>query len=212
LIGQTISHYRIHAKLGEGGMGAVYRAQDLSLGREVALKFLPAEMAADPQARKRLLKEAQAASRLNHPNIATIYEVSESENARFISMELVTGQTLKQILMHGGLAPAQFLATARQIAEGLQEAHRSGVYHRDIKPANIMLDSRSRVKILDFGLAALARHERAPSETEETFVTRSSTQNSTAALFRTCPPNSFAASQLTPAAISFPSAFCSTNA
>ncbi len=179
LIGQTISHYRIHAKLGEGGMGAVYRAQDLSLGREVALKFLPADMAADPQACKRLLKEAQAASRLNHPNIATIYEVNESEGAPFISMELVTGQTLKQILLHGGLAPAQFLAIARQIAEGLQEAHRSGVYHRDIKPGNIMLDSRSRVKILDFGLAALARHERAPSETEETFVTRSSTQNST---------------------------------
>src|SRR6202041_3521983 len=159
-------------------MGAVYRAKDLSLGREVALKFLPADMVADPQARKRLLKEAQAASRLNHPNIATIYEVNESENARFISMELVTGQTLKQILMHGGLAPAQFLVTARQIAEGLQEAHRFGVYHRDIKPGNIMLDSRSRVKILDFGLATLAWHERTSSEMEETLVTGSSIQNS----------------------------------
>ena len=179
LTGQTISHYRIHAKLGEGGMGAVYRAQDLSLGREVALKFLPADMAADPQACKRLLKEAQAASRLNHPNIATIYEVNESEGAPFISMELVTGQTLRQILLHGGLAPAQFLTIAIQIAEGLQEAHRSGVYHRDIKPGNIMLGSRSRVKILDFGLAALARHEYASGETEETFVTRSSIENST---------------------------------
>jgi non-specific serine/threonine protein kinase len=179
VIGQTISHYRISAKLGEGGMGAVYRAQDLSLGREVALKFLPADMVADPQARKRLLKEAQAASRLNHPNIATIYEVNEGENAPFISMELVTGQTLKEILPRGGLAPARFLDIARQIAEGLQEAHRAGVYHRDIKPGNIMLDPRSRVKILDFGLAALAGHERAASETEETFVTRTSTQNST---------------------------------
>ena len=179
LIGQTISHYLIQAKLGEGGMGSVYRAQDLRLGREVALKFLPADMAADPQARKRLVKEAQAASRLNHPNIATIYEVNDSKNATFISMELVTGQTLKQILQRGALTPAQFLDIARQIAEGLQEAHHSGVYHRDIKPSNVMLDSRSRVKILDFGLATLARHERALGETEETFVTRTSTQNST---------------------------------
>ena len=179
MIGQTISHYRIQAKLGEGGMGAVYRAQDLSLGRDVALKFLPADMAADPQARKRLLKEAQAASRLNHPNIATIYEVNESESAPFISMEFVAGLTLKQFLQRGVIAPAQFLSIAREIAEGLQEAHRAGVYHRDIKPGNIMLDSRSHVKILDFGLATLARHERALGETEETFVTRSSTQSTT---------------------------------
>lgn len=177
-IGQTIAHYRIHAKLGEGGMGAVYRAEDLSLGRQVALKFLPADMVANAQAGKRLLKEAQAASRLNHPNIATIYEVNEWENAPFISMELVTGQTLKQILPRGGLAPARFLDIARQIAEGLQEAHRAGVYHRDIKPSNIMLDSRSRVKILDFGLAAIARHERAAGETEETSATHTAAQNS----------------------------------
>ena len=176
VIGQTISHYRVLAKLGEGGMGAVYRAQDLSLGREVALKFLPADMVADPQARKRLLKEAQAASRLNHANIATIYEVNDSENVPFISMEFVTGQSLKQILPRGGLAPAQFMGIARQIAEGLQEAHRKGVYHRDIKPSNIMLDPRSQVKILDFGLAAVAWHERAAGETEEAFTTRTSDQ------------------------------------
>jgi non-specific serine/threonine protein kinase len=179
LIGQTISHYRIHAKLGEGGMGAVYRAEDLTLGRDVALKFLPADTAADPQARKRLLKEAQAASRLNHPNIATIYEVNATENTPFISMELVIGETLKQTLLHAAPTPAQFVSTARQIAEGLREAHRSGVYHRDIKPGNIMLDSRSRVKILDFGLAELGRHERTLGETEETFATRTSTQNTT---------------------------------
>ncbi len=177
MIGQTISHYRIHAKLGEGGMGAVYRAQDLTLGREVALKFLTADMVADPQARRRVLREAQAASRLNHPNIATVYEVNEWANAPFISMEFVTGQTLKQILPRGGLPPAQFLSIARQIAEGLQEAHRQGVYHRDIKPSNIMLDSRSQVKILDFGLAAMAAPERAAGETEETFSTPTLTQN-----------------------------------
>ena len=177
MIGQTISHYRIHAKLGEGGMGAVYRALDLSLGREVALKFLPADMVADPEARKRLIKEAQAASRLNHPNIATVYEVNEGENSPFISMELVTGQTLKQIIPPGGLAPAEFLGIARQIAEGLREAHRKGVYHRDIKPGNIMLDSRAQVKILDFGLAAMARQERALGETEETFTSLTAGQN-----------------------------------
>ena len=160
-------------------MGAVYRAQDLTLGREVALKFLPSDMAADAQARKRLIREAQAASRLNHPNIATIYEVNDSGNAPFISMELVTGWTLKRFVERGAIAPAEFLNIAREIAEGLQEAHRAGVYHRDIKPGNIMLDSRSHVKILDFGLATLARHERASGETEETFVTRTSTQNST---------------------------------
>jgi non-specific serine/threonine protein kinase len=179
LIGQTISHYRIHAKLGEGGMGAVYRAEDLTLGRDVALKFLPADTATDPQARKRLLREAQAASRLNHPNIATIYEVNATENTPFISMELVIGETLKETLLRAALTPAQFVSTARQIAEGLWEAHRSGVYHRDIKPGNIMLDSRSRVKILDFGLAELTRHERTLGETEETFATRTSTQNTT---------------------------------
>ncbi len=179
MVGQTISHYRIVAKLGEGGMGAVYHAQDLRLGREAALKFLPAGMAVDPQARKRLLKEAQAASRLNHPNIATIYEVNESEELPFIAMELVNGESLKQILQRGALSPQQLLDIARQIAEGLQEAHRAGVYHRDIKPANIMLDSKARVKILDFGLATLAGRERALGETEDTFVTRTYTQNTT---------------------------------
>ena len=179
LIGQTISHYRISAKLSEGGMGAVYRAQDLSLGREVALKFLPANMAADPQARKLLLKEARTASRLNHPNIATIYEVNESEGLPFIAMELVNGDSLKQILQRGALSPAQLLDIARQIAEGLHEAHRAGVYHRDVKPANVMLDGRFHTKILDFGLAVLTGRERASGETEETFVTRTSTQNST---------------------------------
>ena len=179
MVGQTISHYRILAKLGEGGMGAVYRAQDLRLGRETALKLLPAGMAADPQARKRLLKEAQAASRLNHPSIATIYEVNESEELPFIAMELVNGESLKQILQRGALSPQQLLDIARQIAEGLQEAHRAGVYHRDIKPANIMLDSKARVKILDFGLATLAGRERALGETEDTFVTRTYTQNTT---------------------------------
>jgi serine/threonine protein kinase/Flp pilus assembly protein TadD len=182
LIGRTISHYTILAELGEGGMGAVYRAQDLRLGREVALKFLPVNKAVDPQARKRLLQEAQAASRLNHPNIATIYEVNESEGVPFLAMELVQGQTFKQILQRGAWAPAQFLDIARQVAEGLQEAHSAGVFHRDVKPGNIMLDGKSRVKILAFGLAILEdrgnsnRFGNSTSETEGAFLTRTSTQ------------------------------------
>jgi len=179
MIGETISHYRVTGKLGEGGMGTVYAADDLQLQRPVALKFLSTQMAADPEARKRLVKEARAASRLNHPNIATIYEVDESEKTPFIAMEQVSGESLKQVLLRGALTPAQLLEAARQIAEGLNEAHQAGVLHRDIKPGNIMVDPRGRVKILDFGLAVMAASERAPGETEENFVTRTATVWST---------------------------------
>ena len=177
MIGQNISHYRILAKLGEGGMGAVYRAEDLILHREVALKFLPPRFAADPEARARLLKEAQTASRLNHPNIATIYELNLAEEGPFISMELVSGQTLKAILEHSSLPPPALAAIGRAIAEGLQEAHRCGVFHHDITPANVMVDAKSSVKILDFGLSEATRDERLPGEPEEAFVTRSATAN-----------------------------------
>ena len=175
MVPETISHYKITSKLGQGGMGAVYRAGDTTLKRDVALKFLPAEMQMDQQARERLLKEAQAASRLNHPNIATIYEVSESEDTPFIAMELVTGESLKDVLARGPLPPTQLLEVARQIAEGLNEAHLAGVLHRDIKPGNIMLDSRGRVKILDFGLASVNKRERSMAETQENFITRTAT-------------------------------------
>jgi hypothetical protein len=131
MVGQTISHYRITAKLGEGGMGAVYRAEDTKLQREVALKFLPGELAADREARKRLVKEARAASRLNHPNIGTIYEVNDEGDTPFIAMELVKGESLKQMLQRGAVRAEQLLEIARQIGEGLSEAHRAGVLHRD---------------------------------------------------------------------------------
>jgi len=179
MIGQTILHYRIKAKLGEGGMGAVYSAEDLKLGREVALKFLPESLASDAQARRRLLKEAKLASRLNHPHIATIYEVNESGGTPFLAMELVSGETLKQVLHRGAMEPTHLLEVARQIAEGLSEAHQAGVIHHDIKPGNIMFDSRARVKILDFGLAVLAGRDRSAAETEETFFTRTSALAST---------------------------------
>ena len=179
MIGKTISHYRVTAKLGEGGMGAVYAAEDTQLQRPVALKFLSAQMASDPEARKRLVKEARAASRLNHPNIATIYEVDESEGNAFIAMEQVHGESLKQRLLRGALNPSELLGVARQIAEGLNEAHQAGVLHRDIKPGNVMLDSKGRIKILDFGLAALTEGERKEGETVENFITRTATVWST---------------------------------
>jgi serine/threonine protein kinase/tetratricopeptide (TPR) repeat protein len=177
MIGQQISHYRVLARLGEGGMGAVYRAEDLVLQREVALKFLPPNVAAVPDARARLMKEAQAASRLNHPNIATIYELNVTEDAPFISMELVSGETLRDYLQRSTPGSEFVLRTARAIAEGLREAHSRGVFHHDIKPANVMLDSRSSVKILDFGLSELARQDRPAAEGEEAFLTRSAAQN-----------------------------------
>jgi serine/threonine protein kinase/Flp pilus assembly protein TadD len=177
IAGRTIAHYRILDQLGQGGMGAVYRAEDLTLHREVALKFLPVALTDRADGRNQLLKEAQTASRLNHPNIATIYELNLSGDEPFISMELVSGKTLKDLLQLRALQPAALPGIARGIAEGLLEAHRLGVFHHDIKPANVMLDSRSCVKILDFGLSELVRMERSSQESEEAFITRSVTKN-----------------------------------
>ena len=179
MIGQTISHYRVTAKLGEGGMGAVYRATDETLQREVALKLLPPQLAADSDARKRLVKEARAASRLNHPNIGVVYEVNDTEPTPFIAMELVKGESLKQRLERGSLQPAQLLDLARQIAEGLHEAHQAGVLHRDIKPANVMVDPNGRVKILDFGIAVVTSPQRREGEAPESYMSRTATQLST---------------------------------
>ncbi len=159
-------------------MGAVYAAEDTQLQRPVALKFLSGQLAELPDARKRLVQEARAASRLSHPNIATVYEVGEAEGNSFIAMELVGGESLKQRLQRGALAPADLLEVAQQIAEGLNEAHQLGVLHRDVKPGNVMVDARGRVKILDFGLAAPAETRR-EGETVENFVTRTATVWST---------------------------------
>ncbi len=179
MIGQSVSHYHIVGKLGEGGMGAVYEARDLQLQRDVALKFLPSELADDPQARRRLVQEARAASRLNHPNIATIYEVGEDKGTSFIVMERVHGENLKQMLARGAVEPARLFELAEQVTEGLREAHQAGVLHRDIKPGNIMVDHKGRVKILDFGLAIFSARERSPEETMETYISRTATQWST---------------------------------
>jgi eukaryotic-like serine/threonine-protein kinase len=177
---KLVSHYRLGEEIGRGGMGVVYRATDTRLGRALAIKMLPADATADPDRNARFVREAQAASALNHPHIVTIYDIDEADGVTFIAMELVDGTPLDQLLAEGPLPVPRALEYAAQTAAALDAAHATGIVHRDIKPGNIMVTRDGRVKVLDFGLAKLV--ERAPDEATKTaFGTRVGTIVGTAA-------------------------------
>ncbi|MBW2526736.1 MAG: serine/threonine protein kinase [Deltaproteobacteria bacterium] len=167
MVGSKLAHYEILRKLGSGGMGDVYAARDSKLGRDVALKVLPPDLAGDEERRKRFEREARTAAALNHPNIVTLYAVEEADGEHFITMELVDGKSLAEIIPDGGLEVDRLLDIAVALADALASAHEAGIIHRDLKPQNVMLTDDGVVKVLDFGLAKMAPVPEAPPSEEE---------------------------------------------
>ena len=211
--GCSLAHYRITAALGAGGMGEVWRAEDTKLGREVALKVLPDEFAESADRLERFEREARAVAALNHPHIVTIFSVEEADGIRFLTMELIEGQSLDKLIPDGGLEFRPFLDLAVPLAEAISAAHDKSVVHRDLKPSNVMVDGDGRVKVLDFGLAKLQGAEASELSTSETYVLRSIVAK-LAPWLAPCPichPNRSRVSSSTIAPTFSPLASCSTK-
>jgi serine/threonine protein kinase len=207
MTGQNISHYQVLEKLGEGGMGVVYKARDTHLDRFVAIKVLPPERVADPERKRRFVQEARAASALNHPNIITVHDIASEGGRDFMVMEYVAGKTLDQLLGRKGLKLHETLKCGIQIADALAAAHAAGIVHRDLKPGNVMVTESGLVKVLDFGLAKLAE----PTGPEAETVTARTAEGAILAPWPTCRPSRPKASRWMRGQTSSRSARCSTR-